>query len=662
MLEKPNLFLVDFIFVSLLLLLSIYLISFYFQADTLNTNYPDWMVHAFRIKSLETFGFSSWTHSWSNGISLWRSYQFIPHFIILLILKLFPVTVTKAMVLATIGAFIFLRLAIYTVLRLLKFSPLTALVGGILSFDIAQYWGGVSDYSLLFGFTFFPIIIYFWVQYFQGKLQHLFPYLVGLSFYVHPILGYTSFGLWATSVVFSSKKIFSISHFVQLLIFLTASSIFWVPLVFKTSYLYTSTVFANRYFLNLVISSYKYYGLSFFLLAALALSLIRVFMPIPGKFSWSRVLLIFVVGYFILVILGLKVDLPMALTQLQYTRGVTLIGIGIIFVFAAVLEQIIIVRSLAIKGAFILFLCLVVVEGFWFSSEYSPSGGHDFPEAVSTYIKNKPTKDISSGRVWASTIGLTSYYPPLTTRLPYSYMGQLDSNQISPRISPLILYQPYPDEIPTANMIRLNDYFKISGVRYIFFDEGSPFTKTLLSRESQIYKDLGEFSSQGSNFHLFEVPWQIKNAAIIDYQYKKDLAHFPFNLELTVINDQIELDNLVKRFASIIYKDENTPLKITYPSSDSILVNIPANRKSDLVYIDESFDKDWSAYFNNKKVSLESVGPNFTLATLSDNANQGLLYLKHTWPPVFYISLMLILLIPMEVLLNQILKSYLIKD
>lgn len=657
---KTNLLLIDLIYLFIITLFSIFLISFYLKAEALNTNYPDWIVHAFRVESLKDFGLSSWTHTWANGISLWKAYQFIPHLITLSVLEIFNVSASRAMVITTIGLFIFLRLQIYFVIRLLKFSPFTAFVCSMVSFDIAQYWGGVGDYSLLFGFSFFPAIVFLWTKYYEDKLQYIYPYIAGLTFYVHPILGFSSIGLWLVAVIFSTRKIISIPIIVQFLIFLASSSLFWFPVAFKSSFSYTSLVFANKYFLNLVLSGYKYYGLSLFLLLCFFLSFIRMFMPLSKEYRWTRIFFIFLSFYFILVILGLSVDLPKSIQQLQFTRGATIIGLGIIFAFATVIENLSKTNSRAIKGLVLFILSLVIIEGIWFTSEYSPSPAKSLPEPISSYLKINSNKDLSKGRVWTSDIGSSSYYAPLSYRFPYSYMGHLDSNQISPRISPLILYQPFVDSIPNSNITRINDYFKISGVQYAFFDENSPFTSTLLKKDEQIYKDLGEIKTKDSLFHLFEVPWEVKNSALIQKNYQNNLSHFPFNLELTTVNDEIALDTYVKNFVSTIYKPDNTTLAIAYPSSDSLEVKIPEKRNTDLVYIDESFDSGWKAFFNNKQVEIKPTGPNFMLVILNDLNDKGILILKHNWPISFYVSLYLIFIIPLQIGLYRILNYYLI--
>src|SRR3990170_6732822 len=91
-------FLQDFFFILLLISISGALLFFYFDALYLDPGYQDWVVQAFRVKVLEEYGLTSWVHTWSNGISIWRSYQFIPHYITLGVAYVFNLEIPRAMV------------------------------------------------------------------------------------------------------------------------------------------------------------------------------------------------------------------------------------------------------------------------------------------------------------------------------------------------------------------------------------------------------------------------------------------------------------------------------------------------------------------------------------------------------------------------------------
>lgn len=647
--------LLDLFFLIILCSVSLFLMSFYFGANYLNTGYEDWMVHAFRVKVLDEYGFTSWIHTWSNGISVWKSYQFIPHFITLGVAKLLQLEIARAMVLLTIAQFVLLRIFIYVPLRLLKFSPLVAFICALLSFDIAQYWGGVGDWSLQFGFTVFPLVLFLWVKYWQGKVQYLYPYVAGVLFYVHPLLGFSSFALWFVASVFSDRRLLSVQTLVQLIIMLTASSLFWFPLVFRDSYSYSSTMFATKSFLTLVLASYKYYGLSLFLIGCFVASAIKVFMPMPKGFRWAKVLFIYILFYFILIVIATKIDLPRFLAQFQFTRGATLVGIALLFVFAPVVDAIRQIPSRAVRGVVLFLFAFSLIEGIWFSSIYSPPPVKNFEEAISQYMKKSGSSQIAQHHTWTSTIGLSSYFAINHLQSPYSYMGHLESNQVAPRIMALIHYQPFTD-VPTANVERIKDYFKVTGTRYAFFDESSPFTAAF-SKPNSGFTQVKRYDSETNIYHLFESKGEVRDAVLVNAIYAKKLAPFPTTLELTDAMDQISLDTHVKKFNEVIYSPGNLNLAVTYPTQESVQIEIPEDRNSRLVYLNESYDTGWKAYFDDKEQSIKPAGPNFMVITLDSLKSGGTLVLKHSWPIYFYILAFLIVLIPLEMVLYELLAA-----
>lgn len=644
---------IDLFFASLLIIISLSLIFFYFNANYLDTGYADWVVQAFRIKLLDQYGFSSWTHSWSNGISIWRSYQFLPHYLTLGFAHIFNVEIARAMVVLTIVQFVALRLIIYTVLRLLKFSPLTAFICAILSFAIGQYWSGVGDYSLLFAFTFFPLIIYLWTLYYHGKIQYVYPYIAGLCFYMHPMLGFSAFGLWALSILFSERRILSFPVLLQLTTFLAASSLFWFPVVSKMSYFYSNPVFSTKYFLDFAIAKYSYFGLSLFIFIAFFLSLLWIFKPIPPKWGWTKILLFFSILYLTLIIVGVSFNLPGAIYQFQYSRGTTLIGIAILFSFALVVEQITHIKSTVIKGVCIFVLFLSLIEGIWFTSIYSPQPLQTGVDVVSTAVKEGKINP-NAGRILTPTIDWSSYLGPLNARYPYSYMEHMDSNQIPQRLSQMVFYHPFFEEAPDTIIKRLSMYYKITGTKYLLFEENSPFALSY-SKKSD-YVDLGKIETAKGIYHGFEVPWEIRNAVLINKKDERNMQHFPFNLKFSNINDQIELDAHVDRFVSLLYRPANTPLTVTYPTPDSLQISVPENRSSNLVYVNESHDIGWKAYFAGREQKIASTGPNYMLISLDNLQSGGTLILKHSWPLYFYIGIFFIFLVPLEIVIVTVYK------
>jgi hypothetical protein len=602
------------------------------------------MIQAFRIKTLDLYGPIPWIHTWSNGIDLWKSYQFVPHFITLGISKLFAVDIPRAMVIAVIGQFVLLRLIVYVVARLLKFSPITALFASLATFSIAYFWKAVGDYSLLFAFTFFPIMLFLWVKYIEGKLQWTYPYLCGLMFYVHPILGVTSIGMWAIAQFFIGVQIFSKRTLVQFLLFMLSSALFWVPIIFKQSYVNSTMYLATKEFLQLSLAPFPYFGLSVILLIFFFLAFAQLFFPAHRKFKWTKILFIFVTLFFGLIYIGTHVSLPTFVNQFQYTRGIGLIGIGIIFCLLPFIELVQKNKSLFVKGLLIATITVTFVEGMWITSYYSPDVLNKTADPVMSFFKEKNIAP-DKYRVWSPTVELSSYYGVEDgVRLPTSYMAHLESNHLPERLNQLITYRPFLTQIPASEISRINDYFMLTGIKYVFLEEGSPFITTLKEKSSG-YKYLDQIVVPGGIYEVFETPWQVKNAVLLSQNDARSLTVFPNNMKFYRTEDQISLDNKVRELNKIIYDPAKQALSVQYPTQESLSVKIPLTINNEYVFINESYDKQWKAYIAGKEQEVTPIGPNFMLVKLA-NGQSGELVLKRTWPVYYFYLLFAIPVIP----------------
>jgi hypothetical protein len=640
----------DFTFLSFVFIFTIYLLRNYLTGEFLNTGYPDWMVQAFRIKILETYGYVSWIHFWANGVNVWKSYQFIPHLLTIGLQLLLHISITRAMVLMTIVLLIFLETSVYVGLRLLSFTPITAFIAALLSMDIAQFWGGVADYSLSFGFAFFPLMLFLWIKFYSGKIQYLFPYLVGISFYMHPLLGVTTACLMVIGIIISTQRVLSLKTILQMGILLIASSQFWFPVVVKTSFAYSNPFFSDVFFLHQVIAGYHYFGFSLAILLCIPLALTGIFLQKNKELQWANVLLIFTAGFLILFFLGINFPLPKIISQTQFTRGATFIGVLIIYIAAVFFDTI--YKSNIMLAKILLTLAIIPIsfEVFISITQYAPSTTDHIADGTIAYTQ----QPLTDGKIWTSSIGTSSYFAPLTYQIPYSYMGQLDSNIISPRISQFMIYGKTSNPIPTANLLRMEDYFKISGVRYAIFDQGSLFTQTLMNPNTNTInmEDLGTVRSYESLYHIFKTPYTPIQAAVLKQNLVQHLFIFPKNPSIANLSDVVTLDDDVKNFSAIIYDKNNIPLSVTYPSQDKIVVSVPANRASNQIYLNESYDPQWQGTINNKPVLIQATGPNYMIITLPDTIHSGTLVLHHTYPPYVTIGTLLITIVGVEIVLN----------
>lgn len=641
--EKIYRIVLDVLFVSALVFFAGYLTSFYFHSSFIDTGSPEWLTQAFRIKMLSLYGFNSWIHTWSNGINIWQSYPFIPQVLTVLVAKTLHATITRSMVLITISIFIILRLEIYVLLRVEKFSPLTSFVATVLSFPITLYWVGVNDFALQFAFLFFPLFLYIWKLYVTGKTDIVFAFFVGISFYIHPILAFYVTCLWIIGIFISEKKVISLTVFLECSMYAIGSSFYWYPLLFKQAYTYTDPYLSSLEFNHTLLGNISWLGLSLSLVVALVFIGIRTFMPVKREWQWIKALGVVTLLLIVLVGLAITIPLPSVISSFQFTKGVTLIAIAICIAVAPFIEAIFTSNYMVFKFILLFGFIFAATEGIWITSIYSSAPVSVVEDPVLRAIQHGQMQ-LKNSRLWASDIDVTSYFSPPTIRLPYSQYPQLDSNQISPRLNQLILNAQYPQAAPIAAMDRLSDYFKVAGVRYIFFDELSPFTK-VLEDNPQFYHftDLGLIKLASSVTHVYEVPWKPEDAILIDKKYSHGFEHFPFTLTFEQNNDYITLDQYVHDLAKVLYSNANKPLVIAYPTQESLIVIVPPLRVSNLIYINESYSGTWQAEFNHRIQRITPAGPNYMEVQLDDYKSGGILRLQHSWPQnMIYLVLVII--------------------
>ncbi len=615
------------------------------NSQLFSTGYSDWLIQAFRVRFISEFGLSSWTHLWSNGISLWRGYQFLPHILTSEITKIFQIEITRAMVILTVIQFIGMRFIIYALARSQKFSAITGLVAVILSYDIGQYWGGVNDYSILFGFTIFPLYLAIWIQYTKGRMQWVLPYILGIAFYIHPLLAVYSAGLWFTGLLFKSlsrprPKIL----FAQLAIFVASSSLFWVQHISGYVKNYSSPFFISLAFFKQTLANFSALGLSIAVL--IGGGVLWVTLPtISQSARWTRAIALYSLICLVGVLISINVQLPGIIAETQFSRGMTFIALAIIVGLMPIIEKIKQSPSSTLKYLFVACISLSMVESFWISGSFAPHSGLPIEDPVVALQKKYPEMNIQNSRIWTPYLDVANNKATLNEKYPNSYMTHSDSNQVSVRLSNLLLYNSFQDRVPNVSLDRVKQYMQITATPYVIFEKNSPFVRSISVDDSDI-KDLGDIELKRNIFHAYKLLNVSQSAIIIDPTQIQKLVKFPESLNPADPLDQTSLDQYVSEWVNMVYDPKNQPVTIQYSAQDTLDISIPKQRLSNTVYIPESYSKNWQGWFNGQKVDITPVGPNFIRVDMHQSGSYGLLILKHNWPTIWYISLATILLLP----------------
>lgn len=672
-------FILDLVFLIIICAFSYFLIRFYQDANFIKTGYADWIVHGFRVKSIDQIGFTSWNHMWSNGANIWKGYQFIPHIITLGIVKLFHVGYLRAMVLLTIIFFCLLHIQIYIISRFLGARPIVSFIASIISVSIGQFWGNINDYSLFIGVSFSPLLIFLWVLYQKKKIGIIFPFIVGLSFCIHPILGFYFSMLLIFTYFFSDKKIKSLNFLLEIAVFLAGSSLFWAPLIFKDGYSYTDPEVLSIGFLSQQVKAYGWLGTSLSIIILYLVNWLQIFFDEKIFPRWSKILLVYVLIMFAFIYIGINVSLPPFFYVFQHTRGMGILGIVIILTSIPLLNKILEIKNFIFLGFLLIIFSLAFVESVWIASTYSANPGKYLEDPLQKYVKLHKNSDILTSRIWAGNIDTTSYISPQTVRISYDYIGHLEPNMIPPRLISLIYYQPYGDYIPPIAMNRISNYFKLTGTKYMFFDDTSVFTKSFLNRDySYGYKNLGQITLTDSLWHAFQVPWRPIESAVLTNNQLSRLSLFPSKLNFSNPKDQLKMDELIQSMANVIYSKETIPLTPKYPGPEDITINIPVINSNVMlnsfqhlneipkqvrddglryVYINESYSNSWTAVINGQAAKVSPIGPYYMLITMPKNVS-GVLYMHHYWPLSYHIAVVLLGMSVLIILFNGIIGVF----
>ena len=610
--------------IDLLLILAVgffalYLLFPYVNAEYLNTEYPDWYVHAFRVVQLRDHGFSSWSHTWSNGISLWTAYQFTIHYLTLWVSQLASVSIPRAMVLVILLLTIMYGVFHYVSLRLLPVSKLAALTATLLSFTISQYYVAIRDYSIILGFTLYPIIVILWKKYLEGKFSFAFPYICGLLFYVHPILAIFSLGLYIMSFFSHNRKLLSFQTPIQLVFFVGASVMFWYPVIFHPGY--SNPIFSGTEFLNIVLLPRELFGINWIVYGLYVVCVLCFLVPGFSRPRWWSMLTFYTAIWLLIVHAGLAGAMPGFITQFQFTRGMVFIGINIVFLSAYILDRMLKSSSLTVSAFVVALATVSVVRAMWFSTLYAPSPLSVISDQVAYFTPHFP--ELKGSRIWPYDIGASSFSSGSDVMFPVSYSGHRDSNPLAQRMMQLGLYDPHLKTGTPKNLERFDAYLRVSSTPYALFDTYMPVGNGLT--ESYDYRILATKTIEHVDFNLLVAPWKSSAATFIHPDLVRQFGPFPPIANINSIEGQTHLDEETIKLSNALSDKRNKTTIIQYPSEEKMYVAIANNSDYAHLFIVESFDENWKATLNNTPVSIQPAGPNYMRIDLDKNAPNGTL-------------------------------------
>lgn len=633
-------------------LFAVYLLFPYIHAEHLNTEYPDWYVHAFRIRLLQEHGFSSWSHIWSNGISLWTAYQFAIHYLTFGIATITSASVPRAMVLIVLILTVMYGIFQYVSMRLLPVSRRAALTATLLAFTISQYYVAIRDYSILLGFAVYPLIIILWKKYLDGKCTFLFPYICGLLFYIHPIVALFSFGLYIISFFSHNRKLLSPQTPIQILFFTGASALFWYPVAFHPGY--ANPILSGPAFLNLVLLPRELYGISWIVYGLFVICVLCFLVPGFSRPRWWSMLTIYTAIWILLVYAGLSDNVPRILSQFQFTRGMVFIGINIVFLCAYLFDRMIKSSSLTVQASMAALATIAMVRAVWFATLYAPPVRTELPDQLAPFVETLP--ELKGARVWPFDIGSSSFTSGGTVLFPVSYAAHRDANPLSQRLIQLGMYDPHMKTGTPKNLERFDAYLRVSATPYVLFDSYAPVGNGL--EELYGYEKIGTQTIDNVEFFVRRAPWISTGATLIDQSLTGQFEPFPPEAHIESIQGQTLTDDHVIRLSNVLSDEKNRQVAIQYPTEETMYVFIPEDTTQTNLFIAETYDENWRAFVDNKQLTLNPAGPNYMMVDLEKNTGKATVVLIHSWPLWFHIVRYVVVASGVSLIIFSLIMSY----
>ncbi len=594
---------------DLFLLLLLLGFAWFLMDDSLHfmymqTGYPDWIFHAFRIDEIDRFGMLPWSTIWSNGLNYWKAYQYVPHVLTLLLKHALSISTTYAMI-VTATLIVFLSIIeMYGIMRYLKIKSLATLVAILIFLTTPNFWGATSDFSIFFPFAIFPIFIGLWISDIRHERNSFrLPALSGIMWVIHPILGYTSLFLW----LFSFKPVLSFSNlskiFARSLIYLITFSIFLIPYL-KVGYHFTSPGLATTLFVRTTLSNNSF-GLGF--INTIIAELLWVLIVIRARKvpKWTKILLLFVTVFFSLIFLGWQGYLPPFILQLQISRAMPLLAMCLAFCAAAGLNVVLQVRT---RLASIIALALaagLVAQIIETSASTMGRPAAEIKNPVGGYFNVLgPPK----GEVYINDVSQASFFAPVGTRFVNSYNNHMEPHPLSIRFNTLLKNDLAYTGITKKQVDLINTYSQVLGVEYIFLPPLSPVVTALSATNSATNTfRLTENNKLTENFAVLHNSQKTSNAYLVapNTQLSFDLLPLP---NINSSSWQI-WDEEIQKVQQLMIDQKLKPIDISFPAPNQISVDLSnQNQQSNNgVLITQSYDPNWTADVPNVTITPTST-------------------------------------------------------
>lgn len=654
----------DIPIIAVIIAVGWFLIGYYTRYEYLDTGYQDWIYHAFRIQDIVQYGIASWDHIWAGGLNHWRSFQYIEHLAAIVVVKYFGVSIPAAMMWLTASVYILIRILTYCILRSLGVGRVFSFFAVIISYATSQEWVAMKDYSIYISFLFIPIFLLIWIKAVDSnRYAYLVAAFSGASWSLHPVMGYSTFGLLLLLMLANNfKKDLRVLFLVTLVFFI---SLLPFSLPYLTSgYIITNIHSSSEKFLQQLLVP-EYMGLSLIFYILMVISWILLIIKSTEIPRWAKLLLLYSTAYMVFIYFGLLGYYPSFVNKLQFSRAVPFIAFSLVFVFGAFLQAIFSnVRSRMFFSVIVVVIGISTTQSAEISSLHSGQPVRKLSgDPVSIYFADK---ELPKGSIYIKDVAWPSYFGKQGLRFITSY--NRFPNPYPIRFNSLMKADISFTGITASQIKLISDYSLVLGVEYFFVPQLSPLVKGLTESgpNSNFVKE-GEIRVSSEVYTVLRNTQPISLAYTFDSNEKDSLLRFADISKPSLQAASFKgWDEEISRFADIIRSEALHPVPVFFVWPDTLKVDLSHSNditKSGIIVM-QSFDNGWKVE-GDSSGGIQPTNLRFMDVSLTSIQSDGELILKNSWPkwhwPVQFLGILMIVLSILAILARYLYERFFMK-
>jgi len=616
----------DLIYLLLLIFFSVYFGNRFFRFEFLNTGYPDWIYHAYRIRSLLEYGFLTWSNDWVGGFPIWQSYQFLPHFITAGVQILTGWSITKSMVVVTGLLFILLRIIVYLTARFGGFSPEAGFISSILSFAIIGYQGPIREFSLLWGVTLFPLILLkaYRLKSGNGSL-FIYAILIGSSIYIHPILAVISGIILCLRLIVDFKWSYK-EMILALIICALISSFYWFPLFLGDKPVHVDPWILSTQWQRENMPR-QLFGLSFSLIVT---GIIATGSLIKRKLDrWTTIIFSSAIVLIIIISLTYMGYVPKIVNLLMPTRWTPFLGLLFSLLAASLIDWLKKFKHFTLLLPII--ILLIIYEGYFISQSLIPLGTNESYNVESEWVLAHPSDIIYSEKILIESVPDLSFFAFGKVRTTGHYFVQGTYDLLVSPLKWLFFSEEAGSPLTQRNFELIELYLKATGTTHVMVSSSKRIAQALLP--GGVFEEKLTFLERYKGLAIFCVPWEPVQAFYTSLSNSKNLT-FP-DISYAKYEKQQLRDELVARFNEVMYSPDCMIINAEYPSQTEIKVELENVEMGNYLIILAQYDGAWRATINQIPIAVERNGPNYIGIDISEYSGNFTIVLIHkmhwTW-------------------------------